>query len=140
ASTTSVTGSRSRTATSTLTVGGVDTRGVVDEVTVHATAAEGELDPCLLGQPEVAALADHAAAQAGRVDPHDVVPRVRGVEMRLARRLHICADPTVPQQVGRCAEDGTHYLVRGECGVLDTEAATGRWRERELFDQPGPDA
>ena len=56
-----------------LVVGGVHAGRVVDEVGVHQAAAERVLDPARLGQAQVAALADDARAQPGRVDPHRVV-------------------------------------------------------------------
>ena len=46
----------------------------------------GERDARALGQAEVAALADHPAAQLLGVDPDRVVGAIEGVGMALARR------------------------------------------------------
>ena len=62
-----------------LVVGGVDARAVVDRVGVDAAAGERVLDPAVLGEPEVAALADDSAAQLGAVDAHRVVRLVADV-------------------------------------------------------------
>ena len=60
--------------------------GVVDGVGVHPPAGQRVLDPAALGQPEVAALADHPDPQLPAVHPHGVVGLVPHVERALGRR------------------------------------------------------
>ena len=67
-----------------LVVAAVDAGRVVDGVGVDEPAGEGVLDPPELGEPEVAALADHAAAQVAAVDAHAVVGAVADVGVGLA--------------------------------------------------------
>ena len=62
-----------------LVVAAVDAGRVVDGVGVDQPAGEGVLDAAALGEPEVAALADHPAAQLGAVDAHGVVGAVADV-------------------------------------------------------------
>ena len=88
-----------------LVVGQVDARAVVDRVGVDEAARERELDPAVLGEPEVAALADDAAAQLGAVDAHGVVRLVADVGVAFGARLHERADAAVPQQVDRRTQD-----------------------------------
>ena len=97
-----------------LVVGGVDAGRVVDEVGVHQAAAERVLDPGLLGQAEVAALADHLGPQLGGVDPDRVVGPVADVGVGLRGRLDVGADAAVPEQVDRRAQDRRDQLVRGQ--------------------------
>ena len=56
-----------------LVVAAVDAGGVVDGVGVDEPAVQRVLDAAALGQAEVAALADHPAAQLGAVDAQAVV-------------------------------------------------------------------
>ena len=67
-----------------LVVGGVDAGGVVDRVGVDAHAVQRGLDAAALREAEVAALADHLAAQLAAVDAHRVVGAVADVGVRLA--------------------------------------------------------
>ena len=62
-----------------LVVAAVDAGRVVDGVGVDQAAGERVLDPAELGEPEVAALADHPAAQLVAVDAHAVVGPVADV-------------------------------------------------------------
>ena len=50
------------------------------------------LHPPPLGEPEVAALADHPGPQVGAVDAQGVVGPVADVGVGLGRRLHVGAD------------------------------------------------
>ena len=52
-----------------LVVGGVDARGVVDEIGVDAPARPGVLDPPELREPEVPSLADDPRAEIPPIDP-----------------------------------------------------------------------
>ena len=74
---------------------------VVDGVGVDQAAGERVLDPAALGEPEVAALADHLAAQLGAVDAQRVVGAVAHLGVGLGGRLDVRADAAVPQQVDR---------------------------------------
>ena len=69
-----------------LVVGAVDAGRVVDEVGVDPAALLGEDDARALGQAEIAALADHPAAQLLGVDPDRVVGAIERLGMALARR------------------------------------------------------
>ncbi len=106
-----------------LVVGAVDAGGVVDEVGVDPTALLGKRDPCLLGQAEIAALADDLAAQLLGVDPDRVVGAVEGVGVALGGRLDVGADAAVPEQVDRSEQDRPDQLLRGELLGLDREGA-----------------
>ena len=66
-------------------VGAVHAAGVVDEVGVELAAAERVLDAAALRQAEVAAFADHSAAQLLAVDAHGVVGAVAHFGMRSRR-------------------------------------------------------
>ena len=69
-----------------LVVGGVDAARVVDGVGVEPPARRPVLEPALLGEAEVAALAHHARPQLAAVHAHAVVGAVAdvGVLLRLA--------------------------------------------------------
>ena len=97
-----------------LVVGGVDARTVVDRVGVDAAAGERVLDPAVLGEAEVAALANAAAAQLAAVDPHRVVRLVADGRVRLGARFHVGADPAVVEQVDGCLQDRADQLGRRE--------------------------
>jgi hypothetical protein len=66
-----------------LAVGGVHSRDVVDEVGVHTSSGQGELDARSLRESQVAAFADDATAQlvGGHSDP--VVASIRHVGVGL---------------------------------------------------------
>ena len=69
-----------------LVVGAVDAGRVVDEVGVDAPALQRELDAPRLGEAEIAALADHPAAQLLAVDADGVVGAVLRVGVALGAR------------------------------------------------------
>ena len=90
-----------------LVVAAVDAGRVVDRVGVDQPAVERVLDAAALGEAEVAALADHPAAQLGAVDAQAVVGPVADVGVGLGRRLDVGADAAVPQQVDGRAKDAS---------------------------------
>ncbi len=100
-----------------LVVAGVDAGGVVDGVVVQAHPGAGGLDPAPLGQAEVAALADHAAAQVRTVHPQAVVGLVPHLGVGLVGGLDVGADAAVPQQVHRCLQRRPDHLGRGQGGL-----------------------
>ena len=107
-----------------LVVGGVDARAVVDRVGVDEAAGERVLDPAVLGEAEIAALADGPAPQLGAVDAHRVVRLVAHVGVGLGARLHVGADAAVVEQVDgarRIARDQLGRCARGD-GRVDVEA------------------
>ena len=78
-----------------------------------------------LGEAEVAALADDAAAQLAAVDADAVVGLVADVGVRLGGRLHVGADAAVPEQVDGRAQDRADQLVGRQLLGLDRRAP--RW-------------
>ncbi len=54
-------------------VGTVHTAGVIDKVGITATTVQGKFYPAQLGGAQIAALADHPAAQLPAIDPQRVV-------------------------------------------------------------------
>src|SRR5690606_27061219 len=78
--------------------------GVVDRVRVAEAALEREAHARQLGEPEIAALAQHLAAQIDGIDANGVIGRVAHIRVSLFRRLHVRADTAVPHEVDGCAE------------------------------------
>jgi hypothetical protein len=89
------------------------------------------LDPPALREPEVPALADDPAAQVGPVDPHGVVGLVTDVAVGLASRLHVRADPAVPQQVDGRAQEHLDELGGREPHGVDAERRAHLRRDRD---------
>ena len=114
-----------------LVVAAVDAGRVVDGVGEHEPAADGVLDAPELGQAEVAALADDAAAQVGAVHAHPVVGPVADVGVGLAARLDVRADAAVPQQVDGRLEHRRHQLVRRQRAVGRAEHGAGLAAEHD---------
>ena len=108
-----------------------DTAGVVDRVGVDAPARERVLDPRRLREADVPALAHDLGAHVAPVDPHRVVDPVVHGGVRLARALHIGADPAVPEQVDRCAQDGADQLVAGQRLRVRAQRAAHFGRQRD---------
>ena len=123
-----------------LVVGAVDTGRVVDGVVVDPAAQPGVLDAAPLGAAEIAALADHGAPQLVGVDPHAVVGLVPGVGVALGRRLDVGPDPTVPQQLDGCPQQGPDEIVRGRRLVLDIEQRPHLVGQRNRLGRPWEDA
>ncbi|EXI92917.1 MAG: hypothetical protein AW12_00216 [Candidatus Accumulibacter sp. BA-94] len=96
-----------------LMVRAVDTGRIVDRVSVDAAAVEGELDATLLGEPEVAALADDARPQLAGIDAQDVVAAVVRFLVALAAGLDIGPDAAVVEQIDRCLQEVADQLGRG---------------------------
>ena len=104
-----------------LVIGRVDACGVVDGVGVDPTTELGELDPCGLGHPEVAAFADHPAPQLRGIDPHRVVGLVAHLGVGLGAGLDVGPDAAVPQQIDRRLEQGVDQPVGRQRLDLDAE-------------------
>src|SRR5450759_584636 len=96
--------------------------------------------PAELGQAEVAALSDHAAAQLGAVHPNRVIGAVADVGGGLARALDVGADPAVPQQVDRRLQNRSNELVGSHRGRLDPEHGADLRRELHGLGAAGDDA
>ena len=86
---------------------------VVDGVRVEQHAVQRRLDAPPLGEPEVAALDHHGAAQVDAVDPDGVVGAVADLGVGLRRGLDVGADPAVPEQVDGRLEDGAQSSSLG---------------------------
>ena len=106
-----------------LVVAAVDAGRVVDRVGVDQPAGERVLDPAELGEAEVAALADHPAAQLGAVDAHRVVGAVADLGVRLGGRLDVGADAAVPEQVDRRPRTALISSVGVTCSAAIPSAA-----------------
>ena len=91
-------------------------------------------------RPEVAALADDAAAQLRAVDADGVVGLVARVGVGLRGGLDVRADAAVPQQVDRRAQDRPDQLVRRQAVGLDAERPPRRRRERNRLGGARPHA
>ena len=122
-----------------LVVGAVDARRVVDEVGVDP-APLGEDDPRALGQAEIAALADHPAAQLLGVDPDRVVGAVEGLGVALLGGLDVGADAAVPEQLDRGQQNRPDQLLRRELLGLDVERRARLRRQLDRLDGARIDA
>ena len=119
-----------------LVVGAVDAGRVVDGVGVDLPTAQRVLDPAALGEPEVAALADDAAAQLVGVDPDAVVVLVPDLGVRLGGGLDVGADAAVPEQVDGGAQDRADQLVGGQRHRVDVQRGLHLGRERDRLRGP----
>ena len=88
----------------------------------------GEGDAPMLGQAEIAALADDLAAQLLGVDADGVVGAVVGVGVALDGGLDVGADAAVPEEVDRRQQDRPDQLGRREMRGPDRERTTGLGR------------
>ena len=120
-----------------LAVGGVHSRGVVDEVGVHAPAGQGELDAGRLRQAQVAALADDPAAQLVGRDPDPVVAPVRHVGIGLVRGPHVGADAR-RSTAGRPARAGRPGPARRWTASSASMPSAARACGDNGTDLPGP--
>ena len=121
-----------------LVVREIHARGIVDCIRIQPNAHARCLDPCGLGQSEIAALADDARPQRIRIDAYGFVGPVPDVGVSLLARLHIGPDPSVPQQVDRGSQDRTHQLGACHLGLLDTQTLARLRRENDSFGRTGP--
>jgi hypothetical protein len=108
-----------------LVVGAVDAGRVVDRVHVDPATAAGVGDPCALRKAEVPALADDAAAQLLGVDSDRVVRAIADLRVPFLPRLHIGADPAVPEQVDRSTKQRMDQLGGRQRRCLDAERRAG---------------
>ena len=124
-----------------LMVAGVHPGGVVDGVGVQANAVLRGLDPAELGQAEIAALADHFAAQLGTGDTDGIVGLVPHLGIGLGGGPHVCSDATVPQQIHRCLQDRVQEVVGGHAldGVLDSQGLADLLADRHGLQRSGID-
>ena len=109
-----------------LVVRRVDAGRVVDRVGVDAHAVQRRLDAPALREAEVAAFADHLAAQIAAVDAHAVVGAVADLGVRFRARLDVGADAAVVEQVHGRFQDGAQQLGRRESLGRDAERRAGR--------------
>ncbi len=123
-----------------LVVRHVHTGRVVQRVRVAAPAGERVLDAGELRQPQVPPLAHHPDAELPGVHAHVVVPGIAHPAVRLTARLHVRADPPVPQEVRRRAEDRPDERVRVHLPLLDAQAVAGLGRELDPLRRALPDA
>ena len=84
-----------------LMVRAIDAGRIVDGVRIDMTAPQGVFDAAALGEPEIAALADHPALQIAAIDTEPVVGAVSDLGVAFIAGLHIGADAAVPQQIDR---------------------------------------
>ncbi len=98
-----------------LVIGRVDAGRVVNGVGIDAAACERVFDPAELGTAEVAALDKDLAPQFAPVHTQRIVGTVADLRVRLARGLHVRADPAVVDEIHRRLEDCVDEL---------------RWRQR----------
>jgi hypothetical protein len=120
-------------------VGAVDAGRVVYGVRVDLAPVQGVLHAPSLGEAEVPALADHAAPELCRVDPHGVVGPVADVGVGLARRLHVGPDAAVPEQVHLGREEGPDHLLGRERVFFYIEKLLHLRRERDGLGGPRED-
>ena len=104
-----------------LVVGAVDAARVVDRVGVDPATGERVLDASALRQPQVPALPYHARPELAGVDADRVVGLVADVGVVLRGRLDVGADPAVPEQVDRGAQQRADELRGREPIGLDPE-------------------
>ncbi len=89
-------------------------------------AVQRVLDPAELGEAEVAAFADRAAAEVGAVDAQRVVGLVAHVGVAFGARLHVGADAAVVEQVDRRPQDRADQLARRARGDRRVDAERAR--------------
>ena len=123
-----------------LVVGRVDTGRVVDCVRVQAHPRQGRLDAPALRKAQIAALADHLAAQLCAVDAQAVVGTVAHFGMCFGACLDIGADAAVVEQVDRRLEDGHNQLRRRQPLCVDVERRARLGRQRDRLFTARPDA
>ncbi len=104
-----------------LVIGAVHAGRVVDGVGVDQAAGLGEFDAAVLRAAEVAAFAEHLAAQLVAVDAEGVARLVAHLDVALVAGLHISADAAVVEQVHRRLEDGVEQLVGRHGGGLGAD-------------------
>ena len=97
--------------------------GIVDGIGVDPPPGQCKLDPRALGDAQVAALANHPAAQLPGVDAHAVVAAIADFEMGFLRRFHEHSDTAVPQQVHRRPQQCLDQRGGGQLVGLDGERA-----------------
>ena len=103
-------------------VGEVDAAGVVQRIRVDTPAPQRVLDPRGLREPEVAAFPHHLGAEVAHVDAHGVVRGVARVGMVFRARLHVGADPAVPEQVDGRRQNGPDEALAVERHHVRIEA------------------
>ena len=86
-------------------VGEIDAAGIVDRIGVDPPAAQRQLHPRTLREPEVAAFADDRRTDLRGASPHAVVRVVADLGVGLGAGTYVRTDPAVEEQVGLHAED-----------------------------------
>ncbi len=116
-----------------LVIGDVDPGAVVDGVGVDHPVRNCILDAAELSEPEVAALADDAAAQIRAVHAHGVVGLVAGIRVAFGTGFDVGADAAVVEQVDGRAQDGADHLGRsqGDDSFRDPEPQPHLGRDRD---------
>ena len=104
-----------------LSIGTVDSTGIVDEVGEAPTPEGLVFDTTLLRETEIATLTGDPGADVSPVDPNPVVDPILGRVMGLMGGLDVRSDPPIPEQVDRGAEHGADRFVRGHDALLDAE-------------------
>ena len=112
-----------------LVVRTIDAGRVVDRVGKETAAGQGVFDAAALGQSQVAALADNAAAQLLAVDADRVVGAVADLGVAFLGRLDVGADAAVPQQIDRRQHHGMDQFVGRQLVGLDAERLLGLGRD-----------
>ena len=95
-------------------IGHIDAGGVVDRVSVDASAGERVLDARLLGEAEIAALDDYFRAKFGRGDSASVIGVVGDFGVGLGRGANVGADAAVVKQVDRRAQNALNQRLAVE--------------------------
>ena len=87
-------------------VGAIDAGRVVDGVSAHAAAIQREFDAAELGHAEIAAFADHLAAQFAAIDADGVVGTIADRDVGFLAGFDVGADAAVVEQVDRGQQQG----------------------------------
>ena len=121
-------------------VGAVHAAGVVDGVRVDTAAVQCVFDAAQLGQPQVAALAHHLAAQVAAVNPDGIIGPVPHLGLAFIAAFHIGADAAVPEQLHRRLENGSNQFCRGQGPLFDPQGLTGLRAQGDALGAARPDA
>ena len=95
-------------------VRGIDTRRIVDGVSIDPSAVTGKGDTASLGETEIGPLAHNLTSEVRGIDPDRVIGLVPGIRMAFGWRFHIGADTAEIQQLHPSLQDGADEVQRGE--------------------------
>ena len=104
-----------------LVVGGVHAGGIINGVSIDASAIAGEGDPAGLCEAQIGAFTHHLASEFRRIDADGVIGLVAGVCMALGGGFHIGSDAAQIQQLHPGLENGPDQVQGRQLVVLQVQ-------------------